>query len=295
MTESIFIILFFATLRLSLPLLFAATGGYFSEKSGVAQLGLEGFLLIGSFTAASVGAFLLKSSQTLDSMHLLICYLSAGLAAAFLAQLFNYLVLTLKSNAIVVGTALNLFVMGIIPILSKAFFNSTGSTPSLEFTGTNLFPFVIVAVVLVFSFWLSNKTIWGLQMKFAGEKASALTAAGVSVTLRRWQSVTLGAFITGLGGAVLSTYLSSAYSPLMSAGRGYIALAALIFSGWRLHLALLASIFFGFCEALQIQIQTHPDISKFIPLEFLQMTPYLATLLVLLFFKSNKNAPAELS
>lgn len=295
MTESVFIVLFFSTLRLSLPLLLATTGGYFSEKSGVAQLGLEGFLLIGAFSSASIGAAL-SNNQPINVFTLSISYLVAGLSAALLAQLFNGLVLVFKSNAIVIGTALNLFIMGLIPIISKAIFNSTGSTPSLNYEeGLYFFPYAIVILALGFAYWLSEKTLWGLQMKFAGEKALALKAAGVSVTKQRWQSVTCGAFITGIGGAILSTYLASSYSPMMSAGRGYIALAALIFSGWRLPHALFACLFFGFCEALQIQVQAQPDIASHIPLEFIQMTPYLATILILLFFKSNKNAPSELT
>lgn len=286
MSDSLFILLLLATARLSLPLIFATCGGYFSEKSGVAQISLEAFLLVGAFTAASVSYF---------TGSLPAGYLAGGLVSVLFAQIFCFFILKLKSNSIVVGTALNLLVMGLIPIVSKNIFNSTGSTPSFndELIHYSL-PLTILIITLVAAYWLSEKTIWGLQMKFAGEKRSALESIGISPVKRQWQAVSLCAFITGLGGAVLSIYLSSNYSPLMSAGRGFIALAALIFAGWNLNLALLVSLFFGFCEALQIQLQSNQLISSQIPAEFIQMIPYVATLLALIFMRAKNNPPAEL-
>ncbi|MBC7741857.1 MAG: ABC transporter permease [Bdellovibrionaceae bacterium] len=286
MIDSIFILLILSTFRMSLPLMFATCGGYFSEKSGVAQISLEAFLLVGAFTAASVSFF---------SGTLLLGYLAAGVMAALFGQIFCIFTLKLKAHSIIVGTALNLLVMGLIPIVSKSVFDSTGSTPSIN--ADNVYyalPVTILIVTITAAFWLSNRTIWGLQMKFAGEKRLALESIGVNPIIRQWQAVTLCAFITGLGGAVLSTYLSSNYSPLMSAGRGFIALAALIFAGWSLRRALLVSLFFGFCEALQIQLQSNQLISSRIPAEFIQMIPYAATLLALIFLRAKNNPPAEL-
>lgn len=284
--DSFFILLALATFRLALPLMLTSVGGYFSEKSGVPQIGLEAYLLIGAFVAATVTYF---------SKSLILGYCAAGLAALILAQLFCWLVLSFKANAIVIGTGLNLFVMGLIPLMSKTIFDSTGSTPGLE-NGANswVFPVIILILFLSLSFYLSEKTVWGLQMKFAGEKQEALTAIGVSAFQRQWQSVSYGAFVTGLAGAILATYLASGYSPLMSAGRGYIALAAVIFAGWNLRKAILISLFFGFCEAIQIQAQSNTAISTRIPGEFIQMIPYLMTLLALVVFKTKQQAPKEL-
>ena len=153
---------------------------------------------------------------------------------------------------------------------------------------------MILIVVVLASFYLSEKTLWGLQIKFAGEKQKALAAVGVSVVQRQWQAVSLCALITGLAGAILSTYLASAYSPLMSAGRGFIALAAIIFAGWNFKRTIGISLFFGFCEALQIQAQSNSVISSRIPADFIQMTPYLLTILALLIFKTKQQAPKEL-
>lgn len=286
MMDSLFILLVLSTFRLSLPLLFAAMGGYFSEKAGVAQIALESYLLIGAFSAACITTF---------TGNLILGYVLAALIAALFAQIFCILVLKLKGNSIVIGTGMNLLAMGLIPIVSKTFFNSTGSTPSLELPTYNLYlPYFILLIMIFISYYLSEKTIWGLQMKFAGEKKLALQSVGVNSLKRQWQSLTYSAFLTGLGGAVLSTALSSSYSPLMSAGRGFIALAALIFSGWNLVRALLICLFFGFCEALQIQLQSNVLVSQYIAAEFIQMIPYLATLLALLILKSKFTAPVEL-
>jgi ABC-type uncharacterized transport system permease subunit len=290
MTDSLLILFLFSGFRLSLPLIFAAIGGYFSERSGVAQISLEAFLLIGAFSAASIAV-------ATDSLGLSL--LGSGLFTALFAQIFCFLVIKLKSNAVVIGTGINLLAVGLIPILSKNFFNSTGSTPAHKVTESHFsWIFIILLITLFVSYWLAEKTIWGLQMKFAGDKKSALQAIGVSAEKIQWQSITYGAFITGLGGAILSLFLASSYSPMMSAGRGFIALAAVIFSGWKLTKSLAICFVFGLIEALQIQMQSSfagsttqfwspPDI-------LLQLLPYLITLFALLILKEKNKAPAEL-
>lgn len=284
--DSVFVLLLFSTLRLSLPLFFAAIGAYFSEKSGVAQIALESYLLVGAFTAASVTYF---------SKSIIAGYFAAAIVTALFAQFFCALVLKFKGNSIVIGTGMNLLAMGFIPIVSKTLFNSTGSTPSLELPAFNVYlPYAALVTVCAFSYWISEKSIWGLQMKFAGEKKLSLQSVGISSAARQWQALTLSAFITGIGGAVLSTALASSYSPLMSAGRGFIALAALIFSGWKLQRALFVCLFFGICEASQIQLQSNQLISSYFAAEFIQMIPYMATLIALLIMRSNDRAPAEL-
>lgn len=285
-TDSVFFLILLSSLRLSLPLVFAAFGGYFSEKSGVAQIALESFMLMGAFTAASVAYFY---------QSLAFSFLTAGAVSALFAQIFCVLVLKMKAHSIVVGTGMNLLAMGLIPIVSKVIFNSTGSTPAHRFNDLPFYLiFGIVIIVGFFSYWLSEKTIWGLQMKFAGEKKSALDSIGVSALARQWQSVTYGAFVTGLGGAILSLFMASSYSPLMSAGRGFIALAAVIFSGWKLQKTIAICFLFGLSEALQIQMQSNAMISAIVPSIVVQIFPYLLTLAALLFFREKGQAPVEL-
>lgn len=284
--DSLFILLLLASFRLSLPLFFASLGGYFSEKAGVAQIALEAYLLIGAFCAASI-VYLTGSIGW--------GYLAGAVSAMLFAQIFCMMTLKFRTNSIVSGTALNLLAMGLIPIISKTIFDSTGSTPALENTAGYVYlPYVVLFLTIACSYWLSEKSLWGLQMKFAGEKKLALESVGISPKLRQWQSLSLSAFVTGLGGAVLSTYLASSYSPMMSAGRGFIALAALIFAGWNLPRSLIICLFFGFCEAVQIQLQSSAALSQYIALEFIQTLPYVATLFALLVLKSKLKPPAEL-
>lgn len=290
MIDSVFMLFLFSGFRLSLPLIFAAIGGYFSERSGVAQIALEAFLLIGAFSAATI-------ATTTGSLGLSL--IGSGLLTALFAQIFCVLVIKFKSNAIVIGTGINLLALGLIPILSKRFFNSTGSTPIHQVAESHFnWIFIILLFTLIISYWLSEKTIWGLQMKFAGDKKSALAAIGVSSEKIQWQSISFGAFVTGLGGAILSLFLASSYSPMMSAGRGFIALAAVIFAGWRLSQSIAICLIFGLIEALQIQLQSSfPGSTQIfwgIPDIILQVLPYLITLVALLVFKEKNKAPAEL-
>ncbi len=285
--DSLIILILMSGLRLSLPLLFAAIGGYFSEKSGVAQIALECFLLIGAFTAASMAYF---------TQSIWLSFLLAGIVSALFAQIFCFLILKIKSHSIVVGTGMNLLAFGLIPIVSKNLFNSTGSTPSHVLNSVPFFwAFAITGFTIVVSYWLSEKTIWGLQMKFAGEKTAALEAIGISPSKRRWQSITYAAFVTGLGGAVLSVFMASSYSPMMSAGRGFIALAAVIFGGWNLTKSIAICFLFGISESLQIQFQSNALISTIVPSVVLQMFPYLLTLAAIFIFKEKNHAPVELS
>jgi general nucleoside transport system permease protein len=274
-----------STLRLSLPVLLAASGGYFTEKTGVAQISLEAYLLTGAFTAAAVGY--VSHSTTLG-------YILAIVMGVLVSQLFSLLVLKLKANAIVVGTALNLLVMGVIPIISKNLFDSTGSTPSFTTNGTvgivEIYPYVLTSLLLALSYYLAERSKWGLEIKFAGQNSEVLESVGISPTRVRWQAITFSAAITAAGGALLSTYLASSYSPMMSAGRGFIALAAVIFAGWRLGRAWLVVLFFALTEALQIYLQSMQLDFK-IPNELIQSMPYLITLLVLLFYRNKSSAP----
>lgn len=274
-----------STLRLSLPVLLAASGGYFTEKTGVAQISLEAYLLTGAFTAAAVGY--VSGSTTLG-------YVIAILMGIIVSQLFSLLVLKLKANAIVVGTALNLLVMGVIPIISKNLFDSTGSTPSLTPPDAGLFgqiyPYILTTVLLGLCYYLAEKSKWGLEIKFAGQNSEVLQSVGISPTKVRWQAITFSAAITAAGGAILSTYLASSYSPMMSAGRGFIALAAVIFAGWRLGRGWIVVLFFAFTEAMQIYLQSL-QLGFKIPNEAIQSMPYLITLLVLLFYRNKSSAP----
>lgn len=275
-----------ATLRLATPLIFASMGGLMSERSGIVNVALEGFMLTGAFTGAVVGHF----------------YASAwlGLAAAVVAgliigALYAFLVIEQKADQIVTGMALNLLVMGLIPFFTKILFNSTGSTPALAVEDRFSFEPLILAFALplLLHFWMFQ-TRSGLWVLFAGEKPEALEAAGVSTRKVRWSAVTLSGLFAAVGGASLSLFLASAYSPLMTGGRGFMALAALIFGKWKPLPTLAACFLFALADAVQIRLQGVQLAGVEIPVQFIQILPYIVTIIALAGFIGKSRAPKAL-
>lgn len=275
-----------ATLRLSAPLIFAALGGYLSEKSGVINLALESFLLVGAFSAASI-AFVSSSAW--------LGWIAAFVFGCAFAALYAFCVIEGRTDQVVAGTAFNLLAIGFIPYLSKIFFDSTGSTPSLPLEDRFSFePLLWLLMVLALVLFISRKTRAGLWLIVAGEHPEALRSSGLSPRQVRWIAVTLGGGLAAWGGATLSLALASSYSPLMSAGRGFMALAALIFGRWKPGLTVMACLLFGLTDAMQIRLQGTSIGSFTIPVQFIQILPYVVTLLALGGFMGASRAPKEL-
>lgn len=276
-----------STLRVSTPLIFAALGGMFSERSGVINIALEGMMLIGSF-AAAVGT-LVTHSPWLGSAW----GMGAGLA---LAALYGLFVIRLRADQIVAGTAINMLAMGATPFLCKILYDVTGSTPAIpigqRFGSAPLY--MSWALVAVCYFWM-RYTPTGLWVGFAGEHPEALDAAGIRVNRVRWLAVLVSGALAGMGGASLSIFLSSSFSRNMTAGRGFMALAALIFGKWKPLPTALACLLFGFADAVQIRLQ---GVSLWsgqpIPVQFIQILPYVVTILVLAGFVGRSRAPRAL-
>ena len=273
-------------LRLSTPLIFAALAGFMSERSGVIQIGLEGLMLAGAFVGAIV-AHATHSSW--------IGWEAAFLAGMTVSAVYAFFVIELEADQIVAGTALNLTLAGLIPFVSKILFNSTGSTPALEIQDRFFWePIVIAFLCVVFlQIWYS-KTNSGLWMKFAGEKPKALESSGVSPRKVRWFCSLVSGGLAAWGGASLSLFLASSYSPLMTSGRGFIALAALIFGRWRPWSACLACLLFGAAESLQIVGQGQQIFGLTIPVQLIQILPYIFTILALAGFVGKNSPPASL-
>ncbi len=272
-----------SSLRVAVPLIFAAYGGLLSERSGVIQIALEGFLLIGALAGAVTAHY--TGSAWLG-------VLAAAAAGLTLAAVKAFFVLKLKVDQIIAGTAINLLAFGVAPFVTKVLFDSTGSTPSLpieaRFSSAPIF--MAAALSLIMTYWF-HKTRSGLSVQFAGEAPEALAVAGTSVLKTRWLSLMACGALAGIGGSTLSTYLSSAYSPNMTGGRGFIALAALIFGRWKPIPTLFACLFFGFTDALQIRLQ---GINSAIPVQFIQILPYLFTVIALAGFFGHSRAPKAL-
>lgn len=276
-----------SSLRLATPLIFAALGGLLSERSGIVNIALEGKMLVGAFAAAAFAAW--SGSPWLG-------FLAGGVAGLLMGLIYSGLVLPLRANQIVAGTGINMLAMGVVPFAGKVLYDVTGSTPALtmdeRFSVAPLFIALFSAVVVTaFLKW----TRAGLWVAFAGEHPEALAAAGVSVRRVRWCTVTTAGFLAGLGGASLSIYLASSFSRNMTAGRGFIALAALILGKWRPVPAVIACIFFGLADAAQIRLQgLHGFGLERLPVQFIQILPYVITVVVLAGFVGRARAPKAL-
>lgn len=272
--------LLLSTFRLATPLIFAAMAGLLSERAGVIQIALEGFMLVGALAAAVVTYITLNPWLGLGA---------AALAGLALALIYAFFVLQIRADQIVTGTALNLLALGVCPFVTKILFDSTGSTPSIDLSHRLQGEFPALALVVVALVALMIRfTRFGLWLQFAGESPQTLQSAGISVGKVRWTCLALCGVLAGWGGASLSISLASAYSPNMTAGRGFMALAALIFGGWRPLPAFGACLLFAFVDAVQIRMQ---GAGTFIPVSIVQILPYLATIVALIGFFGHNRAP----
>jgi ABC-type uncharacterized transport system permease subunit len=282
---------FFSGIRLSLPLIFAAFGGLMSERAGVANIALEAYLLVSSFTAATV--MTLTHSFTLSIG-------GAFLATVILAGIFSFFTVYAKADQIIAGMALNFFVAGLIPVLSKSIFDVSGQTPALEVSDriSSTWIFVVLAVIVVAKVqFIFKKTVFGLRITAAGENPEALRTQGVSVGFTRTTAILYGALIASFGGIFLSIGEGSGYARNMSAGRGYIALAAIIFGRWKPIPTLIGCLLFGLADALQILLQSVPILpnGEALPTQFVQALPYVVTLIVIAGLAGKVSAPKAIN
>jgi len=288
-----------STLRLSTPLVLAALGGLFSERSGVINIALEGKMLAGAFTAAAV-TYAADTRLGLGAASPWIGLLGGMIAGLFIAVIYAVSCIKFKSDQVVSGAAINILMIGMPGLLSGAFFLSSGSTPQIP--KDRLLPqspwfigIVILALVAGIAYVL-YKTPFGLRLRSVGENPEAADVAGVSVSRIRYSGVLLAGILAGLGGAYLSIGQSSLFTRNMTAGRGFIALAALIFGKWRPVQTLLACLLFGFTEAVSIQMQGVFKLpsGEDIPVQFIQMVPYVLTIVVLAGFIGSSRPPRAL-
>ncbi|HLM01064.1 MAG TPA: ABC transporter permease [Pyrinomonadaceae bacterium] len=294
MSEIFTLAMLFSAIRLATPLIFAALGGLFSERSGVINIALEGLMLAGAFTAA-------VATYELGNPYLgLLCGMAAGAALAFI-----YAIATIKFEAdqVVSGMAINFLMFGLPALLSGAIYDSAGSTQQIA--KENLLPEyfnrISIASILAFAlvpvcWYVLYKTPFGLRLRATGENPAAADAAGVSVIRLRYTAVVISGVLAAAGGAYLSIGQSSLFTRNMTAGRGFIALAALILAKWRPVPVLVACLFFGLTEALTIQIQGVYKLpsGEDIPVQFIHMIPYVLTIIVLAGFIGLSRAPKAL-
>lgn len=294
MSELFTLSLIFSAIRLATPLIFAALGGMFSERSGIINIALEGLMLAGAFTAA-------VATVELSNPYLgFLCGMAAG---AGIALIYAIAVIKFEANQVVAGTAINLLMLGLPQLISGAVYDSSGSTPQIakEFLLPEFYNRLSIASILAFAliplcWYVMYKTPFGLRLRAVGENPAAADAAGVAVIRLRYFAVILSGILAAAGGAYLSIGQSSLFTRGMSAGRGFIALAALILAKWKPVPVLFACLFFGFTEALTIQIQGAIKLpsGEDIPVQFIQIIPYVLTIIVLAGFIGLSRAPKAL-
>jgi general nucleoside transport system permease protein len=292
---TVLLILLFSTVRSATPLIFAALGGMFSERAGVINIALEGLMLSGAFTAAVV---------TYESKNPYVGFLSGILVGAIVALVFAVAVIKFEADQVVTGFAVSLLMLGLPAVISSRLYDSAGSTQQIgqEYLLPDYFNRLslasIIAILLVPICWyVLYKTPFGLRVRAVGENPDAAEAAGVSVIRLRYIAVIISGVLAAAGGAYLSIGQSSLFTRGMTAGRGYIALAALILAKWKPIPVFFACLFFGFTEALSIQMQgaSWAKISgEDIPVQFVQMIPYVLTIIVLAGFIGLSRAPRAL-
>src|SRR5918911_3927740 len=280
-----------SSIRLATPLVLAALGGMFSERSGVINIALEGLMLAGAFTAATVTHLATANGYPAPEWIGLIAAVVAGVLVAGIHALAC---IKYKADQVVTGTAINILFLGVPALMSGALFDSTGATPQIPIN--NLLPTapIIIAFALVpITWYVLNRTPFGLRLRAVGENPEAADTAGISVARIRYTGVLLSGALAAIGGAYLSIGQSSLFTRNMTAGRGFIALAALIFGKWRPVQTMLACLLFGFADALTIQMQGVAKLpsGEDIPVQFIQMIPYVVTIVVLAGFIGQSRAP----
>lgn len=277
------------TLRIAIPYLFAASGGLLAERAGVISLTLEGFMLAGAFgaAAASYGA---QSAWT---------GAAAGVAAgALLAALYALATVRFRADQVVVGIAMNLLAIGATRFFLRLAFDSSSNSPRVPGfdAGEGLLgslaanPLVWLGVLVVPAVtWLLYRTPFGLRVRAVGEHPEAAVSVGVSPSRIRWLAVLLSGALAGLGGAYLALDQHQ-FTDSMTAGRGFIAVAAVIFGRWDPPKVALACVLFAAAETFQIQLQG----LQVIPSQFVELIPYLLTIVALAGLVGRAVAPAAL-
>ncbi len=284
-----------AALRMATPLIFTSLGGIFAERSGVINIGLEVMMLIGAFTGMLTSYF--TGQPWLGLIGALIAGALMGLVHAVAA-------VTYKVNQVVSGTAINIFAVGVTVFLLRWIFDVAGTSPSVsripvvtiplvnripvigQIVGThNIMVYLALVLVVIVHIFLF-KTVWGLRLRSVGEHPKAADTVGIDVFLTRYLAVITSGALAGLGGAYLSIAHLSRFGDQMTAGRGFIALAAMIFGKWTPFGALGASLLFGFANAVQMRLQ-----ELGIPSQFVQMVPYILTMIALAGFIGRATPP----
>ncbi len=289
-----------STIRLATPLLLACLAGLFSERAGIFDIGLEGKMLFAAFFSAAV-AFLTGSAWL---------GLLAGIAASMsLAALHGLASITFRGDQLISGVAINFLAAGLTVLIAQDWFKEGGRTPSLTdggrfepitlpfanalgnvpilgpiylelISGHTILVYLALACVPA-TWWILYRTRFGLRLRAVGENPAAVDTAGVSVIGMRYAAVAICGVLCGIAGAYLATALQAGFVKDMTAGRGFIALAALIFAKWRPWHALYATLLFGFLQAIALRYQNIELGGLTVPVQLMDALPYILTVIIL--------------
>jgi general nucleoside transport system permease protein len=293
--------IFASSIRLAVPLICACLAGLWSERSGVVDIGLEGKMLGAAFAAAAV---------VLTTGSAFLGLLAGMFVSVLLSLVHGYASISQRGNQIVSGVAINMLAAGLAAVLGNAWYKQGGRTPPIEQAGRFMpidLPWVDLIVnipvlggiyrhllsghnalawlaflCVPITWWVLQKTRFGLRLRAVGENPAAVDTAGISVVRLRYSAVMIGGILCGIGGAYLSIAQGAGYLNHMTAGKGFIALAALIFAKWKPLPALAACLLFGFLDALAIRLEgvSLPGVGQ-IPVQAIQALPYVLTVVLL--------------
>ena len=311
---SFFVSLILAAIRLALPVLCAILGEIITELSGVSNLGMEGVMAMGGVCGFLVTLNLQKGAMAAHPQAAIWIGLLGGMVAgALVGLLMAFLAVTMKADQTVCGVTLVLFGVGLSNYLYRQSVSSLSETiiplPTIRipllssipvlgpilFEQNSVFYFVMLLVILCSVFL--NKTVWGMNIRAVGENPAAAETSGVSVEGTRYAATILGAALAGLGGSILTIVQLGLFNENIIAGKGWVAVALVIFARWKPGLALVGALLFGAADAFQYRIQAITALSggtEVMPYEFLLMLPYLLTIGVLLFRNGTAESPATL-
>jgi simple sugar transport system permease protein len=288
-----------STIRMSVPLIFACLAGLWSERSGIVDIGLEGKMLISAFAAASAAAYF---------QNVWLALIIAVAVSVSFALIHGYASINQRGNQVVSGVAINMLAAGLAVVLGNEWFKEGGRTPPIPpegqfglwnfpgfdalgslpavgpylriISGHSILVYLAFAAVAL-SAWALARTRFGLRLRAVGENPHAVDTAGISVSRLRYMAVIIAGVLCGFAGAYLSVALQGSFVRDMSAGRGFMALAALIFANWRAWPAMWACLLFGYLQAVGLRMQGFRLGDVEVPVQFINMLPYVMTVVLL--------------
>ncbi|WP_270370417.1 ABC transporter permease [Aerococcus urinaeequi] len=298
-----------STLMYAAPLMFTAIGGAFSERSGVVNIGLEGIMVMGAFASA---VFNIAMSGTFGAMTPWVGLLVGGLVGLIYSGIHAVSSINFRANQTISGTVLNLAAPGLSVFLVRAIYGAAQTGPlakpfvTYDILGLNNIPVIgpiffqntsgpayLGILFAVIAWFVLFKTRFGLRLRSVGEHPEAAETLGINVNAMKYAGVLISGLLGGIGGAVQAQAVQNEFSVITVAGQGFMAMAAMVFGKWHPVGALLAAIFFGFAQSLSVTANYIPIIQD-VPSVYLDIAPYILTIIVLVVFIGKAQAPKAL-